>query len=47
MLFGAAVWAFMLATGVMGILDFAVHELFSLLAFVLLRRLQRGQRTDP
>ena len=47
MLFGAVVWAFMLATGVMGVADFAVHELFSLLAFVLLRRLQRGHRTDP
>ena len=47
MLFGAVVWAFMLATGVMGVVDFAVHELFSLLAFVLLRRLQRCHRTDP
>lgn len=47
MLFGAVVWAFMFATGVMGVVDFAVHELFSLLAFVVLRRLQRGHRTDP
>ena len=47
MLFGAVVWVFMLATNVMGFADFAVHELFSLLAFVLLRRLQRGQRTNP
>lgn len=46
MLFGAVVWAFMLATGVMGVADFAGHELFSLLAFVVLRRLQRGQRAE-
>ena len=46
MLFGAVVWVFMFATGVMGAADFAVHELFSLLAFVVLRRLQRGQRTE-
>lgn len=46
MLFGAVVWAYMLATGVMGVADFAGHELFSLLAFLLFRRLQRRHRTD-
>ena len=46
MLFGAVVWAYMLATGVLGFADFVLHEVFSLLGFLLLRRLQRRFRTD-
>ena len=46
MLFGAVVWVVMLATGVMGWSDFLVHELFSVLALVVLWGMQRRQGSD-
>lgn len=45
--FGALVWLVMYATGVMGGVDLALHEVGTGLAVLLFRRLQGRGRTGP